>query len=80
MPNMIKTQACSVCGLSDYCFGINRFYAMHHGLGELCPSEKKDFKPIIQYQRASQTRWFDHIVQQWLQAAEFLTQRKTRIY
>ncbi|HPI78308.1 MAG TPA: radical SAM protein, partial [bacterium] len=73
MPNMIKPNACSACGLSDYCSGINRFYAMYYGFSELCPSKTKGFKPLIQYQRDSQKRWFDHIVQQWLLTAESTT-------
>ncbi|HOO57510.1 MAG TPA: radical SAM protein [bacterium] len=43
--DMLKTEACSNCGLTGYCFGVRKNYAAFYGTGELHPINAEGFKP-----------------------------------
>lgn len=43
--DMVKTAACSGCGLTDYCFGLRKHYADVHGTDELHPVSAEGFTP-----------------------------------
>ncbi|MFA6450591.1 MAG: radical SAM protein, partial [bacterium] len=45
--DMIKTDACSGCGLAACCFGLRKNYADFHGTGELRQVNPEGFKPRI---------------------------------
>ena len=44
-PDMIKTAACSGCGLSTCCLGLRKYYAGFYGTDELRPVSAEGFKP-----------------------------------
>lgn len=44
-PDMIKTAACSGCGMSGCCLGLRKYYADFYGADELHPISAEGFKP-----------------------------------